>query len=99
MLTVQGVSVAEQAPKVGKGVESVARKDGPILSTLKKKREAEARNEAPSKKTKVDSEERETRNDPKFATVDPFIDAENKEIARLEKLMGIKGGKPMSCNA
>ena len=23
---------------------------------------------------------------------DPFIDAENKEIARLEKLMGIKGG-------
>lgn len=25
--------------------------------------------------------------------VDPYIDAENKEIARLEKLMGIKGGK------
>jgi hypothetical protein len=26
-------------------------------------------------------------------SIDPFIDAENKEIARLEKLMGIKGGK------
>ena len=26
-------------------------------------------------------------------STDPFIDAENKEIARLEKLMGIKGGK------
>lgn len=25
-------------------------------------------------------------------STDPFIDAENKEIARLEKLMGIKGG-------
>ena len=25
-------------------------------------------------------------------SIDPFIDAENKEIARLEKLMGIKGG-------
>jgi hypothetical protein len=89
---VQRVSIAEQAPKEGKGVESVGRKDGPILSTLKKKREAEARIEVPPKKRKIESEERETRNDLKFAIVDPYIDAENKEIARLEKLMGIKGG-------
>lgn len=92
MLNVQVASIAEQAPKGGKGVESIARKDGPLLSTLKKKREAEARNEVPSKKMKAESEQQETRKDPAFATVDPYIDAENKEIARLEKLMGIKGG-------
>ena len=99
MCAVQGASIAEQAPKEGKGVESGTRKDGPILSTLKKKREAEARNENPTKKIKVESNQQESRKDPKFAAVDPYIDAENKEIARLEKLMGIKGGKQMSCNA
>lgn len=89
MLAVQGVPTVPNEPNV---VESVARKDGPILITLKKKREEEARVEISAKKTKVESGPSVSENVSKFAAVDPFIDAENKEIARLEKLMGIKGG-------
>jgi hypothetical protein len=63
-------------------------------AALKQKRSADSLFEASKKvKTQPSSSSKksvDTKNP--FDVVDPFIEAENKEIARLEKLMGIKGG-------
>ena len=61
------------------------------MTILKKKRADDAASQQPSKKVKTDSTDSESNGYVKAS--DPYIDAENKEIARLEKLMGIKGGK------
>lgn len=71
--------------------------DSAFEAALKQKRSADSAFEA-SKKLKTEpqqssSNSRKSYDDVNpFDTVDPFIVAENKEIARLEKLMGIKGG-------
>lgn len=44
------------------------------------------------KKTRREAEKPVLNDNENHTSTDPFIDAENKEIARLEKLMGIKGG-------
>jgi hypothetical protein len=46
-----------------------------------------------SKKPRREVEKSVLNDGENHTSIDPFIDAENKEIARLEKLMGIKGGK------
>lgn len=66
------------------------------MTILKKKRADENASQQPSKKVKIDTADSESNGYIKAS--DPYIDAENKEIARLEKLMGIKGGKQNKTN-
>ena len=60
--------------------------------TAKKREIAQSAATSKSKKMKSNAEQAESHFDQRKAS-NPFIDAEDKEIARLEKLMGIKGGE------
>ena len=72
----------------------VLKTDGPIISILKKRNLADisARSKSVEKNAKLESTNFDSSKVSKLTAPDPYIDAENKEIARLEKLMGIKGG-------
>jgi hypothetical protein len=69
--------------------------DKSIKATAKKREIAALAATSQSKKMKSNAEQSESHYDQKKAS-NPYIDAEDKEIARLEKLMGIKGGEAVN---
>lgn len=66
--------------------------DESIKVAAKKREIAQFAASSQSKKMKSNAEQSESQYDQRKAS-NPYIDAEDKEIARLEKLMGIKGGE------
>lgn len=88
-------STAQSEPLSSKKDAPITKTDGPIMSIFKKRKlaEAETPNQQVGKKSRLESASSDNDKVLKLTGPDPYIDAENKEIARLEKLMGIKGGK------
>ena len=71
----------------------VATGDAVKLASFDAKRKPDTVEKTVSKKPRREVEKSVLNDGENYTSIDPFIDAENKEIARLEKLMGIKGGK------
>lgn len=71
----------------------VATGDSFKVASLNAKGKFDTAEKMVSKKPRREVEKSVLNDGENHTSIDPFIDAENKEIARLEKLMGIKGGK------